>query len=204
MTYKLTYFNGRGRAELTRLIFTAAGAQFEDHRIEFSSWPAIGKADAPLGQLPYLTVDGVKIPQSVAFARLIAKRFKMAGSDDLEQAKVDAVVDSVTDLQNAYYLKVFRAKDDERAAVVDKFLAEDAVSHLERLEKIATLYGNEGFSVGGSLTWADLHLFDVTSTLLPLSATVLDKYPRVSAIRKTVETNEKIAAYLKARPETPF
>ena len=41
-SYKLTYFNGRGRAELARLIFSAAGVSFEDERI--SDWPGTVKA----------------------------------------------------------------------------------------------------------------------------------------------------------------
>jgi hypothetical protein len=35
--YKLTYFNGRGRAELTRLVFAAAGEKYEDERV--TDWP---------------------------------------------------------------------------------------------------------------------------------------------------------------------
>ena len=35
--YSLHYFNGRGRAEISRLIFAAAGVEFNDHRIE--DWP---------------------------------------------------------------------------------------------------------------------------------------------------------------------
>jgi len=38
MSYKLTYFNGRGRAELCRLIFAQAGVQYEDVRIERGQW----------------------------------------------------------------------------------------------------------------------------------------------------------------------
>jgi glutathione S-transferase len=38
--YKLTYFNGRGRAEITRLIFAAAGQKFTDERIDFAEWPS--------------------------------------------------------------------------------------------------------------------------------------------------------------------
>nr|AYN44552.1 glutathione S-transferase S12 [Brachionus koreanus] len=201
MPYKLTYFNGRGRAELTRLIFSAAGVAFEDERV--SDWPGTVKAEAPLGQLPYLTVDGEKMPQSIAFARMLARRFNMAGSNELEQARTDVVVDTISDLQNSYYLKVFKATE-KKDEVIAKFLSEDALVHLERIETILGLYGNEGFSVGNSLKWSDLHLFDVTSIILTLKADILDKFPKIKAIRKTVESNEKVAAYLKSRPETSF
>jgi glutathione S-transferase len=35
--YKLYYFNGRGRAEISRLILAAAGVKYEDIRI--NDWP---------------------------------------------------------------------------------------------------------------------------------------------------------------------
>ena len=38
VNYKLHYFNGRGRAEISRLIFAAAGVNYDDHRIE--DWPS--------------------------------------------------------------------------------------------------------------------------------------------------------------------
>ena len=68
--YILTYFNARGRAELSRLIFAAANVEYTDNRID--DWPA-GREESPLGQLPYLTVDGVKIPQSISIARYLAR-----------------------------------------------------------------------------------------------------------------------------------
>ena len=39
--YKLVYFNLRGRAELSRLIFAQADVPFEDQRIERSEWPEL-------------------------------------------------------------------------------------------------------------------------------------------------------------------
>ena len=36
-SYKLVYFNGRGRAEVTRLIFVVSDQQFEDVRL--TDWP---------------------------------------------------------------------------------------------------------------------------------------------------------------------
>ena len=38
-SYKLTYFNGGGRAETIRLIFHVAGQKFEDDRFPPSEWP---------------------------------------------------------------------------------------------------------------------------------------------------------------------
>nr|QUF59418.1 glutathione S-transferase GSTS12/13-3 [Brachionus angularis] len=197
--YKLTYFNSRGRAELTRLIFAAAGVEFEDVRYELNEWPK-----TPLGQLPYLTVDGLHLPQSLAFARLVAKRHNLAGNNDLDQAKADAVVDTCTDLQNVYYPKVLFVKAEDKPAAVEKFLAEDAVEHLGRIEKILNLYGNEGYSVSSSFTWADLSVFDVTSLVHGLDQNALNNYPRILAVRNTVQTNERIAKYLQQRPKNPY
>ena len=39
--YKLTYFNFRGRGEIVRLVFAAAGVAYEDKRVEVSDWPAL-------------------------------------------------------------------------------------------------------------------------------------------------------------------
>ncbi|EPB80177.1 glutathione S-transferase protein [Ancylostoma ceylanicum] len=37
--YKLTYFNGRGAAEIIRQIFVLAGQEYEDVRLTHEEWP---------------------------------------------------------------------------------------------------------------------------------------------------------------------
>lgn len=90
--YKLIYFNLRGRAELARLLFAAAGQQYEDARIERESWPSL-KASTPFGQLPVLEVtEGGKtlqLAQSLAIARFLARKFHLDGTSELEKAEVD-------------------------------------------------------------------------------------------------------------------
>ena len=70
--YKLTYFNLRGRGEIARLIFAAAGQEYQDNRVEFAAWPTI-KPTTPFGSLPYLdVVDGgktVRLAQSVTIGK---------------------------------------------------------------------------------------------------------------------------------------
>jgi glutathione S-transferase len=83
--FKFHYFDGRGRGELTRLIFVASGTPFEDHRVSYEKeWPH-RKNETPIGQMPYLEYNGTVLPQSIAIARFIAKENNLAGQGNLEQ-----------------------------------------------------------------------------------------------------------------------
>ena len=126
----------------------------------------------------------------------------MAGKDELEKAKADAVVDTILDLQNAGVDAVFKSADKE--AAIKKFNEEHAPIHLGRIEKLIGLYGSNGFAVGDGLTWADLYLYDVANAALNLNPHALDGFPGVTASQKSVEANEKVAAYLASRPATAF
>jgi len=44
-TYKLHYFNVRGRAEISRLCFVAAGIEFEDLRHSMEEWQQMKQGD---------------------------------------------------------------------------------------------------------------------------------------------------------------
>lgn len=94
----------------------------------------------PFGQLPILEVDGKPIPQSIAIARFLAKRFGkflfvdklfrflwlncyfifisgFAGADDLEEAQIDALVDLLNDYmmeqKNFFGITVGRVPGDK-------------------------------------------------------------------------------------------
>src|SRR4051794_34472014 len=67
---KLTYFNGRGLAEATRLLFHDAGVEFDDVRLEDIT--AL-KGDLIYGQVPLLEWGNVRLVQSVTIARFVAR-----------------------------------------------------------------------------------------------------------------------------------
>ncbi|CAF0722318.1 unnamed protein product, partial [Didymodactylos carnosus] len=113
--YKLYYFNGRGRAEVTRLIFAAVGQTFEDIRIEKKDWP-IMKYQTPLGTLPILHVDNTIIVQSKAIARYAAQQCNLVGRSSLDEAKVNGVVDTMNDLTDKFTQKYFELKDETAKA----------------------------------------------------------------------------------------
>jgi glutathione S-transferase len=203
-TYKLYYFNGRGRAEVSRLIFAVAGQKYEDVRYEREEWPA-HKSETPLGQIPVLEVDGVKLPQSFSIARFLAKQFNLAGKDNFEQAKVDAVVDTINDLVTGFVPSRIEQDETKKQELTKKYFTEDLPKHLQNLETLAKLYSNGGeFFVGNQLTWADLLFFAVGEILLPVQGDCLDKNPWLQKNRAEVEKHPKVAEYLKNRPQTVY
>ena len=99
-SYKLYYFNLRGRAELVRLIFAYAGVEYEDVRFDRNTeWPTIYKNKMPFGQCPVLEVDGKMLAQSNTIGRYLARKFGLAGKDEWEQAQVDMYADCIMDLR---------------------------------------------------------------------------------------------------------
>ncbi|CAF1539312.1 unnamed protein product [Adineta steineri] len=203
-TYKLYYFNTRGRAEVARLIFIAADQKFEDIRYEHSEW-ASHKNEMPLEQMPVLEVDGVKLPQSGAIARFLAKQFHLAGKDNFEQAKVDAVVDTIADAMAQFLPIRFEKDETKQLEMVKNFFANELPKHLQNLEVLAKQFGNGGsFFVGNNLTWADLLFYEVTETLLGLNKNALDNHQWLKQNRVEVEKQPRIAEYLKNRPKSQF
>ena len=55
------------------------------------------------GQLPVLEVDGKTIAQSMAIARFLARRYKLTGENEIEEAEADAIVDCINDCFNGKY-----------------------------------------------------------------------------------------------------
>ncbi|XP_070548579.1 hematopoietic prostaglandin D synthase-like isoform X4 [Ptychodera flava] len=204
--YRLMYFNIRARAETSRMIFAAAGVEYEDVRVAREQWPA-EKASGkyPFGQVPCLEIDGkFMLAQSRSIGRYLANEFGLAGKDNLEKAKVDMVIDVCEDIQLGLS-KFFLEKDETRKAEFKADLVVKADSLLAGLEKMLIKNnGGNGFFVGDSLTWADLE-FMVRMEFAPLyDATLLDRYPKLKALVDRVSSVPNISAWLKKRPKTEF
>lgn len=90
--YKLNYFNGRGRAELIRLIFAAADEKYEDYRFESDHWPEL-KAKTPFGNAPWLEIhqhgEFHVLAHATCIARYLARKFGLAGKHEIEAAEID-------------------------------------------------------------------------------------------------------------------
>ena len=136
----------------------------------------------------------------MAVARFAAKKANLYGSDDLEQAKTDAVVDTVNELMNAYFQKIIGGKPDEKKA----FFNDEVPEYLAKIEKLIRLWGSNGYSVGSSLKWSDLYIWEMSFSINSLAPDIIDKYPTIKAVRKSVEANQKVADYIRNRKPSPI
>ena len=199
-SYKLTYFNARGRAELTRLILAQAGVEYTDERLNYEEWVQ-RESSTPFGVIPVLEVDGKLIGGSIVIARYVAEKFGVAGSNDFENAIIASIVDAATDLGMEMYT-TYSEEDETKKAEKKKVLEEQTIpAALANIEKFAA--GNsDGWLVGPKVTYGDLSVYLILDQLSGAVPTVLDKYPALSQLKKKVESLPNIAKWLQTRPQT--
>ncbi|KDR10710.1 glutathione S-transferase-like [Zootermopsis nevadensis] len=201
-SYKLIYFNARGKAEHIRFIFAYAGVNYEDERISQEKWPEL-KRKMPFGMLPVLEIDGKPVGQSNAIARYLAKQCGLAGRDEWESLQCDMLVDTLTDLKQElfqYRMEPDQFKKEERKIVLMK---EKIPFYLNKFEKVVT--ENRGYSVGGALTWTDfVFAVSLENFELIFGKESLDRYPSLRALKEKVFNLPSIQGWLQKRPATDF
>ena len=204
-TYKLTYFDGRGRAEIIRFVFAQAGVKYEDNRIEGAKWPVL-KPNTPFGTLPILEVDGAMLGGSIPIARFVAQRCGVAGSNDVENAMIDGICDSAMGMLDTVVDTYLLEKDEEKKAATKKKILETTIPNcLGFLEKqINTNKSPGGWLVGSKVTYADFYLYTATNMLKAVDEKVLEKFPAITKMKEAVEALPNIAKWLKERPVTSF
>jgi len=201
-TYKLHYFNLRGRAELARLILAYANVEYEDFRIPSEEWPK-HKPNYPFGQVPVLEVDGKMLGQSNSIARYLAKKHGLAGQDDWEEAMANMYADSLMDVINAGLPYRFESDPEKKKQLLQELVTKNVRPHIQLIEKRLAENGT-GYLVGSSLTWADLGYADVIPTFLELVPDLLDNAPHLKKLINAIEAIPSIKKWIETRPVTPM
>ncbi|VDI50958.1 prostaglandin-H2 D-isomerase / glutathione transferase [Mytilus galloprovincialis] len=194
--YKISYFNLMGRAELARIMLSAADKEFEDDRFEKEEWPE-RKPNTPCGQVPVLTHGDKQIPQSMAIARYLARDLDLYGKNNVENTKCDVVIECINDVITET-VKLFFEQDETKKPDIEKNLMEVVyprfLSHLEKM-----LNENSGeWLVGDKLSVADLAFFDLMNRLTakkgdsvfetsPTMKKHLDKITNIAGVQKWLE-----------------
>jgi len=195
----LTYFPGRGRAEVSRLLLAEAKVDYADVRVNDNS--DLAKAGKlPFGQLPILEWDGHVVAQSWAIARFLARKNGLYGKTEEDGVFIDQIVDGTADVAAARN----NAKTPEEKATLESTTLPKWLGYFEKLFKS----GKGTFFVGDSLTLADIAVFNSLDILVnPEHGSYpkcLDSFATLREFYNRIAARPNIAAWLKSRPKTSY
>nr|QUF59410.1 glutathione S-transferase GSTS8-2 [Brachionus angularis] len=179
VSYKLIYFELKGRAEVSRILFELADQKFEDYKIKFEDWHE-EKQKLPFLQAPVLEIKTenktYRICQSLAIQRFLAKKFALDGKNEFEAAQADMICEQVNDLFQMLIRIYVKPNGEEKNKEVDEAMNKGIHNGLKLIQNLLdeNKDGN-GFLVGDSLTYADVVLVNFYDWLRESKPAVLDK-----------------------------
>jgi len=200
---ELTYFDSPGRAEAIRIALFMGGVAFKDHRFKFPEFgEARSRGDFPLGSVPVLTVDGVKIAQTSAILRYAAKigDQSLYPADPWAALLVDSALDSFNDtLADALVPSLFERDPAKKLAMRAEFAAGPMKRVLAYCEGLLERSGGPFFA-GATLSIADLvvalQLLQIRAGGLDgLDAGMLAPYARLGALVEAYGKDSRVQAY---------
>ncbi|XP_076821312.1 glutathione S-transferase 1-like [Clavelina lepadiformis] len=199
-TYKLVYFDGRGRAELPRMLFAEAGVKYEDFRVK-ENW-ASEKPKTPFGKLPVLTVDGGEpLAESGAIVRYLAREFDLDGGSSIHAAQADMIHTAVIDLSNDFpYFEEDKAKLAERVKTLEE---KKANLVFEKIEERLKASGSQ-FLVARKLTYADIAVASFVDAFKDFDDSFIKKFPCLDALQQRIASRPNIKKWFDNRPKTMF
>ena len=219
---KLVYFNLRGLAETSRLLFAINHQEYEDFRYnfsvkdlskfdfekpEFDNDKSNGLLLKSMNKLPYLEVDGNVICQSKAIERYLAHRFNMMGSTLIESARIDSICEAVRDIKDLYQ-SVRKTPEEERQQAMDKWFNETLVERLNLLSNLCDSNNlDNSFSVGNELSLADVVIYCLITQFFDNkegSMNAASQNKTISSIVENISSISAVKEWLNKRPNTIF
>jgi glutathione S-transferase len=221
---KLVYFDIRGLAETSRLLFALNEYEYEDFRYplkvidistytfekkEFEEAKENGLLVNSMNKLPYLDVDGVVISQSKAIERFLARHFDMMGETETDAAFIDSLCEYIRDFKDEYKrLK----KEDKVDEWFDEIMPAKMNTFNNLLQNTEDRYSEEELtninpdSVHNiPLNLADIiiysfitHFFDDKERALKS----IENCENIQTIINTVGNTENIKNYIENRPDS--
>lgn len=212
---ELGYWAIRGLAQPIRTLLAYVGAPFSEVRLgvdengtilteESADWETHKSTlGVPFPNLPYL-IDKtgsteVRLTQSNAVLRHLARRFDLYGDTEAERAAIDVLQDEAYDFRNKIVKAAYTLGEPYKAAY-EEFVELAAPRHLDGFERYLSDQGVDTHFVGSRVSLVDFILFELiwqTSLMVPGSVTSTCR-PHLLAFIETFTALPAIAAYMKS------
>lgn len=203
------YWSIRGRAGPIRLLLKYVGANYVDRLYEYGT--ASGKADwasdkeklaseMDFPNLPYLIDGNVKISQTLAILRYLARKYKLNGDTEEAKTRIDVLEQQLSD--NAVLVWTFLFKQGATEEDKATFLA----SLKKNLDGFSKFLGNKPYVTGDSLTVGDIFLYENIRFINAqefFKGEVSKNWSNLGAFLKNIESLPQVSDYLKEANAKP-
>ncbi|XP_067129054.1 glutathione S-transferase B-like [Centruroides vittatus] len=194
------YWNFRGLAEPVRYLLHYTGTEFEDKRYNFGPPPEYDRSewlnekfslDLEFPNLPYYIDGEVKLTQSTAIIRYLAKKNELVVRNEREVLIQDVVEQQAVDLRNTLIFLAF-ANFEERKEAYLKNLP-------DQLKLFSKYLDNKEWIIGNKLTYVDFILYDALDFHRLLKEDCLDDFPNLKEYLKRFESLPGVSKYMKSK-----
>lgn len=193
----LAYWNIRGLAQPIRLLLEYTGTEFEDKYFECGPAPKFDKScwfdikqdlglDFP--NLPYYIDDDVKITQSNAIMRYIARKHDLCGKTENEKVRVDMLENQSMDFRNSFVRLCYLDFDNQK----QKYL--DALG--DTIKMFSTFLGDRPWYAGDNITFVDFIMYELIDQHLQVDGSILKNAKNLVEFQKRFEDLEPIKKYM--------
>lgn len=201
----LGYFQTRGLAQPIRLVLHYAGVPFNDKRHQFGAGTTVAEMDSikkdwlaekfTLGldfpNIPYFIDGDLKLTQSLAILRHLARKHGLMATDLKSLAQQDMVEQQLSDLRTAFGTQlIFNRPDDKEKE--QKIIDDVIVPHLKLL---SNFLGDKEWFVG-SLTYVDFIAYEMLDMIRTFNPKTLDQFPALKSFMTRFEGLEPIKKYM--------
>ncbi|XP_029429378.1 LOW QUALITY PROTEIN: glutathione S-transferase Mu 5-like [Rhinatrema bivittatum] len=200
MVVTLGYWDIRGLAHPIRLLLEYTGTEYQEKRYSCGEAPDYDKSEwlkdkEKLGldfpNIPYLIDGDLKISQSHAILRYIARKHNLCGESEKEMIRVDMLVNQALDFRMGL---VTIAYNPNFESLKGSYL--DALPG--NLKLFSKFLGDRKWFAGEKITFVDFIMYDVLDQHRMLESKCLEQFKNLQSFLERVEALEKIAAYMKS------
>lgn len=200
------YWDIRGLAQPIRLLLTYVGVDFEDKRYQYGPAPTFDRSDwlnvkfnlgLDFPNLPYYMEGDVKMTQTLAIMRYLARKHKLEGQTEQEKIRASLCEQQTIDMLVAMARISYDSNFEK--------LKPDYMQNLPgSLKLMSTFLGDHPFVAGTNLTYVDFLLYEYLCRIKVLTPDVFQQYDNLQNYVKRFESLPQISNYIKQQEPKPF
>ncbi|XP_071546691.1 glutathione S-transferase Mu 4-like [Panulirus ornatus] len=193
----LGYWNIRGLGQSIRLLLSYTGTEFEDKMYVPGPPPDFSPSDwtsvkFTLGldfpNLPYYIDGDVKVTQSNAVLRYIARKHDMCGKTEEEKTRVDILENQAMDMRRAFVKLCYETYNTKKQEYLDDLPA--------AMKLLSDFLGDRPWFAGDNITFVDFLIYELLDVHQELDSSCLDGKKNLQDFVKNFEALPAMKKYM--------